>query len=288
MDDDLPSTPLSSSSASAATWEIPLPDDYGGDGKDYSDHFVTNDIFPSFEEAAEWAKQVAIGLGFLLTKMSYKQFKDGRGYRYLKCDRGRRKSARDMEAAERLDTKTKACGCKFEVKCVQRMDFAWQIVKREGHGTHNHSLVVYEEGHRGISGLSPGAKNLIHQMNNAHAKPKVIMSAVQTEYPDDHPNMRHIYNYNDKIRRDAHERRNPAQQFLHLAKEHKYVQWIAVEEGSRAVTHAFVAHPSMVEVLRTYPLVIGMDTTYKTNKYGHDVIGMDTTYKTTSTHRSRN
>ncbi|XP_021864576.2 protein FAR-RED IMPAIRED RESPONSE 1-like [Spinacia oleracea] len=184
-----------------------------------------------------------------------------------------------MEAAERLDTKTKACGCKFEVK-VQRMDFAWKIVKREGHGTHNHSLVVYEEGHRGINGLSPRAKNLIRQMNNAHAKPKVIMPAVQTEYPDDHPNMRHIYNYKDKIRRDANEGRNPAQQFLHLEKEHKYVQWIAVEEGSRAVPHAFVSHPSMVEVLRTYPLVIGMDTTYKTNKYGFpflEIVGVTPT-----------
>ncbi|XP_056695279.1 uncharacterized protein [Spinacia oleracea] len=187
---------------------VPFPD-YGGDGVDYSDRFVTNEIFDGFENAAKWAREVAIVLRFILVGSSYKKTrKDGRMYRYLKCDRGRRENnSRDPETAKRPNTKSKECGCRFVIKCGQQRveEDNWVIELLNDRGTHNHALIVNPEGHRGVSGLSQGAKEVIREMNDAQAKPKHIMVAIKNKYPEEHPNMRHIYNFKDKIRREGSE-----------------------------------------------------------------------------------
>ncbi|XP_056688195.1 protein FAR1-RELATED SEQUENCE 5-like [Spinacia oleracea] len=264
--------------------EAPLPD-YGGDGVDYSYLFATNEIFDGFENTANWAKQVAIGSGFILISSSYKTTqKDGRKYRYLKCDRGRRENnCRDPETAKRPDTKSKACGCRFMIKCEQQQveENNWVIELLHDRGTHNHTLIVYPEGHRGVSGLSQGAKEVVREMNDAQAKPKNIMVAIKNKFPDEHPNMRNIYNFKEKMRREGSEGRNVAEQMLHLAREHDYINWVSCSDRtSKVINRAFLAHPAMVEVLRTYPLVIGLDSTYKTNRYGFpflEIVGVTPT-----------
>ncbi|XP_056695213.1 protein FAR1-RELATED SEQUENCE 5-like [Spinacia oleracea] len=211
---------------------VPFPD-YGGDGVDYSDRFVTNEIFDGFENASKWAREVAIGLGFIL------------------CEQQR----------------------------VEEDN--WVIELLNDRDTHNHTLIVYPEGHRGVSGLSQGAKEVIREMNDAQAKPKHIMVAIKNKYPEEHPNMRHIYNFKDKIRREGSEGRNMVERMLHLAREQGYINWVSCNDRSnKVITRLFLAHPAMVEVLRTYPLVIGLDSTYKTNKYGFpflEIVGVTPT-----------
>ncbi|KAL2902041.1 Protein FAR1-RELATED SEQUENCE 7 [Bienertia sinuspersici] len=67
-------------------------------------------------------------------------------------------------------------------------------VKAGEHGKHNHELMAYPDGHRQISGLSPEAKQL---------------------FPADNPIARHVYSYQDNIRLERSDGRNPVQQVLH-------------------------------------------------------------------------
>uniref|UniRef100_A0A803MWX3 Uncharacterized protein n=1 Tax=Chenopodium quinoa TaxID=63459 RepID=A0A803MWX3_CHEQI len=152
-------------------------DEEGGDRVDYSANFVTDKVFRTFDEAVSWADAVAINLGFILVKSSFNRQRDGRPYRYLRCDRGRMSKPRDLENAIRKDTKTKANGCPFYIK---------------------------------IS-----------------------------------------YNFFDDC-------------------------WFITAKND----HAFMAHPVMIDILRTYPYVIGMDSTYKTNRYGmmfFEIVGVTPT-----------
>ncbi|XP_021717470.1 protein FAR1-RELATED SEQUENCE 2-like [Chenopodium quinoa] len=127
--------------------------------------------------------------------------------------------------------------------------------------------MVYREGHQQVSGLSPAAKTLVIDMTSAAAKPRHIMAAVKEKFSNENPNKRHIYNVRSRARLDACEGRDVAHQFVHLENEYKYVTWINVDPDTRAITHAFLAQPEMANMLRTYPHVIGMDSTYKTNIY---------------------
>ena len=114
---------------------------------------------------------------------------------YLDCDRRKKKELRDLDNAIRRNTCRKGVGCRFRVKVVQRLEIdGYRVVPCNGRGYHNHPLIVYKEGHRQVSGLSPAAKKIVHDMSDAKAKPHAILAAIKIQFPDLNPNRRHIYN----------------------------------------------------------------------------------------------
>ncbi|XP_021720027.1 uncharacterized protein LOC110687714 [Chenopodium quinoa] len=75
------------------------------------------------------------------------------------------------------------------------------------------------------------------------------------------------------------EGRRVVQQFLHLSRQSLYIYWVMADELD-VLQHAFMVHPITVNILRTYPHVIGMDSTYKTNRYGvsfFEIVGVTPT-----------
>ncbi|KAL2926008.1 Protein FAR1-RELATED SEQUENCE 5, partial [Bienertia sinuspersici] len=228
--------------------------DYGGDD---SPHFLHSDDFPSFDEAVTWAKETAIRHGFLL----------------LRCNRRVPKSPRDFSGAVRLNTKRKGVGCKFVIKVAERKDWSgfFIAVKAGENGKHNHELVVYPEGHRQISGLSPEAKQLVREMSDAQTKPSRIVVALQQQFPADNPTVRHVYNYRDNIRRERLDGRNPAQQVLHEVVQRGYVYWTATDVDGY-ICQLLCAHLLSLQLFRTWPYVVRMDSTYKTNKYNMPLV----------------
>ncbi|XP_021775245.1 uncharacterized protein LOC110739101 [Chenopodium quinoa] len=204
----------------------------GDDVVNYSAHFVTDTVFLTFEDAVIWADAVAINLGFILVKSSFNKQRDGRPYRYLICDRGRRSKARDLENAIRKDTKTKGIGCSFYIKiCYEFITNTWVIrAKNDATGTHNHPMIAYPEGHRKISGLSPNAKQVVRDMTKSKVAPRNIMATIAEQFPDDHPNIRHIYNCQNGFRAEMSDGRGVVQQFLHLARQSQYLYWVMSDD----------------------------------------------------------
>ncbi|XP_021762648.1 uncharacterized protein LOC110727395 [Chenopodium quinoa] len=125
-------------------------------------------------------------------------------------------------------------------------------------------MIAYPEGHRKISGLSPDAKQVVRDMTKSKVAPHNIMATITEQFPDDHPNIRHIYNCRNDLRSQMSDGRGVVQQFLHLARQSQYLYWV-MSDDEGVLQHAFMAHPVTVEIFRTYPYVIGMDSTYKTN-----------------------
>ncbi|XP_021750209.1 protein FAR1-RELATED SEQUENCE 5-like [Chenopodium quinoa] len=254
--DDEPSTPSS---------QDPI-EDFGGDGVNYYPHFQTDQLFPTYRELSQWAKDIALTLKFQLV-ISYNH----NGWLYLRCNRGARDRGknRDLSVAQRPKTKTQHCGCKFLIKGYKVSDDeGWQIVLGpDAYGKHNHELIVYEEGNRQMSKLSPGAKQLVRDLTDAKVKPQNILAAVRNQFPDDHPNRRHIYNFRDRLRLEDADGRAAVTYFLELSIESQYTHWSLVDPDTNVLTHVFMAHPTSLALLRTYPWVIGIDSTYKTNKY---------------------
>ncbi|XP_021752536.1 protein FAR1-RELATED SEQUENCE 6-like [Chenopodium quinoa] len=241
----------------------------GAECVNYSEHFVTDTVFPTFDDAVNWADAVALNLGFVLVISSNCKIRDGRPYRYLRCDRGRKSQPRDLENANRRDTKTKAIGCPFYIKIYYVfVTDSWRIrAKNDATRTHNHPMIVYPEGHRKISGLSPDGKKVVHDMTKSKVAPRNIMATIAEQFPNDHPNIRHIYNYRNDLRAEMFDGRGGVQQFLHLARQSQYLYWVMSDDVG-VLQHAFMVHPITVNILRTYPHVMGMDSTYKTNRYG--------------------
>ncbi|XP_021729396.1 uncharacterized protein LOC110696418 [Chenopodium quinoa] len=173
MDDDSDRTPEASSEDSD------LESENGGDGV----NFVTDTLFPTFDDAVKWADAVSIYLGFILVKSSYNKTRDGWPYRYLKCDRGRKSKPRDFENAIQKDTKTKANACPFYIKIYYEfITNSWKIrAKNDETGTHSHPMIVYQEGHCKITGLSPDAKKVVRDLTKSKIAPRNIMATISEQ-----------------------------------------------------------------------------------------------------------
>ncbi|XP_050217461.2 uncharacterized protein LOC126669499 [Mercurialis annua] len=128
-----------------------------------------------------------------------------------------------------------------------------------------------------MSGLSGEAKEIVRDMTAAQAKPCSIMAALKEKVPSDNPRIKQVYNYRETLRKSSFEGRDVVGQFYHMAQQNDYVHWTLAEEDTGVLTHIFMAHPDSVRLLRTYYWIIGMDSTYKTNKYKLpflEIIGM--------------
>ncbi|KAI5654401.1 hypothetical protein M9H77_31588 [Catharanthus roseus] len=76
--------------------------------------------------------------------------------------------------------------------------------------------------------------------------------------------------------------RNTVEEVLCLSAIRDYTVFYRNREDINVLSDIVVAHPTSIEMLRTWPYVLIMDTTYKTNKYNMpllEVVGMAPTGK---------
>ncbi|XP_048493026.1 protein FAR1-RELATED SEQUENCE 5-like [Beta vulgaris subsp. vulgaris] len=248
-----------------------------GDGINYNLYFDNSPELETCDVAAEWCKIIAFEFGFFLIISSHKK-----KYQLLDYDRDKKKKLRDFSSAIRRKTKRKACGCEFRLFLVPKNNYTyWVVETKVEHGFHNRPMMLYPEGNRQISGLSPVVKKLVRKLTSSHVKPHHIMKAVEGAFPSLNPNVMDIYNCRDVLRRVRSEGRNVVQQFLQQAVQSKYLFWLHSDEMCRVI-HTFIAHPTSVNLVRTYPHVIHIDATYKTNKYLYpfvEILGVTPTNK---------
>ncbi|XP_074313664.1 protein FAR1-RELATED SEQUENCE 5-like [Silene latifolia] len=200
-----------------------------GDGIDYSDHFTTTRFFASSIEAFNWAYEIGLQLGFGIKKASNK--KVGRNtnlrQRYFVCRMGGKGPVnKDADSLMRGNTATAWCNCKFSMKVVELEENKWQLVMRSGF--HNHGLTLYCDGDRYFAKLDDEELAFIDAQVRAHVRPAIISAGLHQRNPEkSRPNRRQIYNRSQKVRAEERDGRNPAQQMLALAVQHKYVHyWI--------------------------------------------------------------
>ena len=79
--------------------------------------------------------------------------------------------------------------------------------------------------------------------------------------------MKSVYNARHKYKLEEKGGKSQMQQLLALLAEHQYIEWHRTSEDSEAVTNLFWTHPTSLDLLHTFPHVLLMDCTYKTNIY---------------------
>ncbi|XP_074315391.1 protein FAR-RED IMPAIRED RESPONSE 1-like [Silene latifolia] len=253
-------------------------DDFGSNGVDYTEHFITNRVFTSSKEGFNWAYQIALGHGFGIKRASNKRRGQKTDLRvdYFVCRRGgRRPNNDDGGALMRANTTFQWCDCKFKMKIVevQAAPPQWLLYMR--FGVHNHALVKYGDSDRYYAKLDDDELAFIDAQVRAHIPPTLISAGLHKRNQEKpRPARRQIYNRAQKVRADEREGRNPAQQMLALAVQHRYVHFWVTDQSTNQLTHMFMAHPEAVKMFRSYYYVVIMVSTYKTNKHGLPLVEM--------------
>ncbi|KAI5683037.1 hypothetical protein M9H77_04265 [Catharanthus roseus] len=90
-----------------------------------------------------------------------------------------------------------------------------------------------------------------------------------------------IYNVIAKIKKNRMQGRNTVEEVLCLSAIRDYKVFYRNREDNNMLSNIVVAHPTSIEMLRTWPYVLIMDTTYKTNNMYNmpllEVVGMTPT-----------
>ncbi|KAI5672896.1 hypothetical protein M9H77_13260 [Catharanthus roseus] len=75
-----------------------------------------------------------------------------------------------------------------------------------------------------------------------------------------------IYNFVAKIKKNRMKGRNTVEEVLCLSAERGYTVFYRNREESNIFSDIVIAHPTSIAMIRTWPYVLIMDTTYKMNK----------------------
>ncbi|KAI5649637.1 hypothetical protein M9H77_35642 [Catharanthus roseus] len=147
---------------------------------------------------------------------------------------------------------TKKCGCPFKLKCEQMATSDnWQLFVHDGR--HNHKI---------------GLKQT-KQFRNSHVPPHMFY-------------LPKIYNIVAKIKKNKMQGRNTVEEIIYLSAKGDYTVFYRNCEESNELSDTVIAHPTSIAMIRMWPYVLIMDTTYKTNKYNMpllEAVGMTPTDK---------
>ena len=130
---------------------------------------------------------------------------------------------------------------------------------------HNHLFLVCRDGHIRANRLTVDSRQHIQDLSATGMQPAFIMTSIRQNFPGIFASMNQIYNVRQSIRREELEGRTPLQYCLYMATEHNYVVWTNLDiEGQLSIL--LIVNPTSIQIIRTWPYVVLIDTTYKTNR----------------------
>ena len=123
-------------------------------------------------------------------------------------------------------------------------------------------------------------------MSKSLVRPKDILCTLKQKDPTNATTLKAIYNARQKYKVVEKGGRTQMQFLLEKLKEYNYFEWHRTFSGdSDTVMDIFWLHPLSLDLLRTFPHVLILDCTYKTNRYRlplFEVVGVTSTNMTFS------
>jgi hypothetical protein len=255
-------------------------DDAHGISVDTGRYFYNAANFKVRDELIDWCRREALKAGFsMVIEKSDNGNHKRKPYFILGCERGgvykepKRKLKRD-------DTATRKCECPFRLRGYFLSSQEWKLSVVTGE--HNHEMAKNLEGHILAGRLKPEEKECVHQLTRNLVAPKIILNTLKEKNKDLKTNMKQIYNERQRYKHDLRGEMTEIQQLLKCLEAHKYFHKFRTNGESTTLQDIFWAHPDSVKLFNTFPTVLLMDSTYKTNKYKmplFEIVGVTSTEK---------
>ncbi|XP_045830917.1 protein FAR1-RELATED SEQUENCE 5-like [Trifolium pratense] len=247
---------------------------------DFRIQFTTATKFDNRAQMLKWVSDLARSLGFVTVIVKSDNEAIGRkGYVHIGCQRGgkyreycHRKSEQKM---------TLKCGCPFKLKSYLLSSGQWSlnVVNDE----HKHEMTGDFQGHKYAQRLLPEEKELVRELTENMALPRNIMTTQKKRRPQTATTMKHIYNIRCRMNMAIRGSRTKMQHLMKCMTEGKYLYNHRVIPGTETMSDIFWAHLDSVKIFNTFPTVVMMDSTYKTNKYRlplFEIVGSTSTGRT--------
>ncbi|XP_028077088.1 uncharacterized protein LOC114279098 [Camellia sinensis] len=133
--------------------------------------------------------------------------------------------------------------------------------------------------------LSNDEKALLMDMSKSMVRPKEILVTLKQRDALNVSTLKTIYNVRHRNRVVQRAERSQMQHLLGELAKYNYIERHRFEESTMTVTYLFWAHPTSVDLFRSFPRILIMDCTYKTNRYRIpllEIVGVTSTEMTFS------
>lgn len=215
------------------------------------------------------------GYAFVIGKS--KRTPSGRQVITFACDRG--KKPQSLSHTRQRQTTSKRIGCQFSVLGKESLDKTiWQLTHRQGSNfsVHNHNPSLHPKAHPVHRQLSSADKSTIYSLASAGVKPKEIRSYLR-ENTEALATQQDIYNAVAAGKRQLTHGQSSIHALANELDQEGFWNRMQLDEDNR-VSSVIFAHPQSLAYLRSYPDMLILDCTYKTNKYKMpllDIVGVD-------------
>ncbi|KAI5419464.1 hypothetical protein KIW84_043584 [Lathyrus oleraceus] len=128
--------------------------------------------------------------------------------------------------------------------------------------------------------MTTDEKQHVADLAKRHVAPRNILLSLQDKFPENVTRITQVYKHKSVIEKEIRGPRSEIQHLFKLIEDAGYVYWSRKKDDSEVVREIFWAHPDSVKLLNIFPIVLVMDSTYKTNKYRQplfEIVGMTST-----------
>ncbi|KAM5558533.1 protein FAR1-RELATED SEQUENCE 5-like [Rosa sericea] len=231
---------------------------------DVSNEFLSllTKFFENREDLVAAVRKIGLVQGYVLV---IKRSKTNR-YVVIGCDRGG--CYRTAVAAEnkKNNSSSRLINCPFKILGKRTAEGLWKAVIDRDSLLHNHEPSTDMAGHPYCRRFTEEEALQVKQMSRAGIKPRQILSSLRQNNPELLAVSRNIYSKTAQFRRESLDGRSVIQALLDELGGAGFSHNVKYDHCGR-LTHLFFAHPTSIELTKSYPNVFVMDCTYKTNKY---------------------
>lgn len=232
---------------------------------------------PSRDALFQYINNWALTRGYAFTNGKSTVEKSGLRTVTYSCDR---RGASPSPSKQRIrQTASRCTGCLFSVLGKQLKDnggWALRYRRDERFATHNHEPSSHPTAHPIHRKLTVEQKGQISRLNAAGIAPKEINTYLR-QNDSTLATQKDISNQILQSRRDARQGKTSMQALVNQLDQKGFWSRFQVNQNNRVESVLF-AHPDSLAYLQTYPELLLLDCTYKTNRFGMpllDIIGID-------------
>lgn len=235
-------------------------------------------IYSSREEVLTQINAWAAPRGYAFVVGRSRKTANGRQSIVFACDRGAGRIPELSDTRQRL-TSTRRTGCAFSVIAKESLcKTRWTLKHRDGsqYNTHNHMPSLHLTAHPTHRQLSNKDRSLVQGMANAGIAPREIRSYLRSQ-SDTLATQQDIHNCIAQGKRELMKGQSSIHALANELDKEGFWSRMRLDQNNR-VTDVFFAHPRSLAYLKSYPDLVILDCTYKTNKYRMpllDIVGVD-------------
>ncbi len=134
-------------------------------------------------------------------------------------------------------------------------------------GVHNHEMVPKLSGHLLAGRLKAEEKQRVIDMTKSLAKPRNILTDLKDKNKESVTLIKQVYNARTRWRKGQRKDKTELQYLITKLEKHQYVYFTRANSEETTLEDLLFTHPDSIDMFNTFPTVLVMDSTYKTNTY---------------------